>query len=647
MTSSEQMRDKKRDDSKKIGSRSKSPAPKAGMARWVSSPRRAAAVVFAVSVLLYANTVGHDFVWDDRDLIVDNAAVRVLDGSTVEKIFTEDFWRSSQLGGGYYRPLVTLSYHVHYKVFDGDPAGFHLVNVLWNAVTCALVFAFVYLLFGNVVFGFVSALLFAAHPIHTENVAWVAGRTDVLSTMWAMASLVFYVLAKRRRNWWWLAAALAAFMLSLLAKESSAFVPLVILLMEVGPFGRLLAPSKRSWVAPVLYAAVLVAYLLQRRAVIGEVGTTYDAYAPGVLGTVALPLSILAGYAFKLVFPFQLNGEYDAPVPETLAAPHAAAGLLVLAAVVIAAIRFRRRPDVVLGAAVFLLGLGPVSNLIPIGEISAERFLYFPSLGFAIVMGGLFSSALTARYPSWRAAAGDGYVSWPGIKPSLAGKLTILFAVILVAFGARTVSRNNDWKTEEILFAKTAQASPKSARAQLNVGNVARRQGRLSDAADAYTRALQIAPDYPDALSNLAWVYASQGRIDDAQPLIERALEQAPDDVTLLNNLGSIYFQKKQFDDAAPYFERSIELDPEQAIAHYNLALIRNQQGNRAAAYRHFDSAASGGPRFVRAYYYMAVIDSERGNAQEAKSLARRFLELYDRNDSIRERAQSIAAGKN
>jgi Tfp pilus assembly protein PilF len=645
MTSTHKKHDKKRKASNTPASGGKAPVPPAGTARWIASPGRAAMVVFAVAFLLYANTIGHDFVWDDRDLIVENPAVQTLDGTTVQKIFTEDFWRSSQLGGGYYRPLVTLSYHVHYNVFDGNPAGFHLVNVIWNALACTLVFAFVYLLFGNVVFGLATALLFAVHPVHTENVAWIAGRTDVMSTMWAMASLVCYVLAKRRQRIWWLAGSLAAFMMSLLAKESSAFLPLLVLLMEIGPFQRLLAPSKRSWVTPVLYFAVLLLYLLQRRAVIGEMGSTYDAYAPGAMGAVALPLSILAGYAIKLVFPLQLSGEYDAHVPESLGHPHVAAGLLVLLVVVYAAIRYRRRPDIVLGAGIFLLGLGPVINLVPIGEISAERFLYFPSLGFVLVLGGVFSSALEARFPSWRAAAGDRYVAWPGMKRSLGGKLSVLFVVVLVALGTRTVVRNADWKTEEILFAKTAAASPQSARAYLNVGNVARRQGRLAEAAEAYSRALQISPGYPDALSNLAWVYASQGQIDKALPLVQRALEKAPDNVNLLNNLGSIYFQKKRYADAARLFERSIEMDPQQAIAHYNLALIRIEQGNRNTAYQHFLRAAGRGPQFVRAYYYMAVIESDRGNAGEARRLAREFLSEYSRNDSFRQRAERIASG--
>jgi tetratricopeptide (TPR) repeat protein len=636
-------RQKKRPKDRPQSSDRKYPPPE-GPWRWLSSPVRAMAAVFAVAFLLYANTLGNDFVWDDRELIVENPAVRVLDGATVRSIFTEDFWRSSQLGGGYYRPLVTLSYHLQYRMFDGKPIGFHLVNIIWNAVTCALVVAFVYLLFGNIVFAWVTALLYAVHPIHTENVAWVAGRTDVLSTMWAMASLVLYVLARKRRRWLWFVAALAAFAMSLLAKESAVFVPLVIALLEFGPFTGLLARSKRSFVRPLLYFAVLLLYLLERRHVIGMVGSTYDAYAPGALGVVALPLSILAGYAAKLVFPLRLSGEYDAPVPDSFANVHVVAGLLILAAFVYGVVRYRRRPDVVLGTGLFLFGLGPVINLIPIGEISAERFLYFPSLGVVLIAGSLLSSALVARYPTFRRMAAGGYVGVPGMKPSLARGLSVLLAVVLVAFAARTVARNGDWKTEKTLFAKTAAASPNSARAQLNVGNVARREGRLNDAMAAYKKALEIDPDYPDAMSNLAWIYASQGRIHDALPLVQRALELAPDNVNLINNLGMIYFEQKRYDDAASLFERALKIDPRQSIAHYNLGIIRYREGDLSAASAHFQRVAGKGPQFNPAYFYLALIEESKGNTAGAKRLAQQFLSVHRRNDSMRERAQAIVS---
>jgi tetratricopeptide (TPR) repeat protein len=633
-----------------------SPAGGAGIVKVLSSPVGAGLLVFAVAFVLYANTLGHDFVWDDRDLIVDNPAVRTLDGETLRLIFFEDFWRTIQRGGGYYRPLVTLSYHIHYKVFDGNPAGFHLVNVLWNALVCTLVFVFVRLLFRNGLFALTAALIFAVHPVHTENVAWISGRTDLLATLWMMVSLVCYVAARQRRNFWYLVAALLAFLIALFAKESAACLPLIIALLEFGPFAGLLSPNTahvgrkptagRSVFNPVLYLAVLVVYILLRREAIGTVGSTYESYAPGLAGVVGLPLAILAGYTFKLFFPFNLNGEYDAPVPDSVVDPHVIAGLAIAALLVYAIARFRRRSVVVLGAGIFLLGLGPVANVIPIGEISAERFLYFPSIGFALVFGGIFSSALTTRFQALRRTVGNDHAEVIRMSRGYAGVLCAVLAVAMVAFAARTVTRNPDWKTEDVLFVKTAAGAPESFRAQLGVGNVNRRQGRLDAAVAAYKKALVLKPDYADALSNLAGVYVQQGKIDEALPLLENALRAAPNNLQLLNNLGSIYFEKKQFAAAAQQFEKVISIDPEQLNAQFNLGLIYFREREAETARRHFELVAGKHSRFDMAYYYLAVIEDDGGNAPAARRYARSFLDVYKKDDPLRTRAQTIAGGE-
>jgi tetratricopeptide (TPR) repeat protein len=581
----------------------RTPKP-SGVFKLLSSPGHTAFIVFALSFVLYANTLGHEFVWDDRELILDNPAVRVLDGQTVQKIFLEDFWRMVQPGGGYYRPLVTLSYHVHYKIFNGSPSGFHLVNVVWNAIVCMLVFVFVRMLFRNNVFALITAVIFAVHPIHTENVAWISGRTDLLATLWSLVSLICYVLAKRCGSFLYLAAGLFSFMLALMAKESSACLPLIIAVLEFGPFksllqrrddrkkGRARIPDKPSPAALLLYLAILIVYLLLRRDVIGTSTSTYPGYAPGALGTIGLPLSILAGYVFKLVFPFRLNGEYDAPVPDSFIDPHVLAGLAVLAILIFIFIRYRRRPDLTLGIAVFLLGLGPVSNLVPIGEISAERFLYLPSLGFALILGSLFASALSAKFPAVRQTSfGENNFRFNKSSP-LPGVLAVVLVAVVAAFAVRTVTRNMDWKTDEILFAKTAEAAPNSYRALLGVGMAHQRHGRTQQAIEAYKKALEIKPDYADALSNLAGIYAQQRNIDEAARLLERALQAAPGSLQLLNNLGSIYFERKQFTEAAKLFERVIAIDPQQYVAQFNLGLIRFEQRNYPAARRHFELVA-------------------------------------------------------
>lgn len=598
----------------------------------LASPTRAAIVVFVVAFLAYANSIGNDFVWDDYDLIEGNPQIGELTPANVGNVFFSNFWQGYQ-NAGYYRPLVTLTYHIQYKVFGDNPAGFHFANVMWHAIACVLVFFFLNLLFGNAALAGVAALVFALHPLHTENVTWISGRTDVLSTLWAMASLVFYVLFRRRGNVLLLAGTLGAFALSLLAKESSAFVPFIVVLLELPPLRGLTrrgaARNVPAWGAPagiVGMFAVLAGYLALRAHVLGIAASTYPAYAPGLLGAVALPASVFAGYIYKLLFPFLLNAEWDAPVPASFANLHVIAGFVLAAAIVAAVIRYRRVPWVVLGAGFFLLGVGPVLNIIPIGEISAERFLYFPILGFAIVLGGLFArpvEALAASRPGSRAMV------W-------------VLAAVLVAYGARVVTRNPVWANEKVLFTATVKAAPDSPRARVNLGDVARKEGRIGDAIKLYKQSIEIKPDYTLGLSNLAGVYVQQGRPDLAEPLMERAVEAEPKNAGLLANLGSLYIEQGEPDKALDPLQRAVALAPDHPTAQFNLGLVLFGQGRMEDARGHFERVVSKGGAYEMASYYLAEIETSLGNTVRARQYAAHFLRTHPRSDQYSRRAKEI-----
>jgi len=623
------------------------------LSRLLASPGRTALVIFAVAFVVYANSIAGGFVWDDQDLIVNNPSMGKLGAKGIAGLFSAGFWTDYE-SASYYRPLVAATYQIQYRIFNGNPAGFHFVNVVWNALVCVLVFYFIYLLLRNAVTAAVAALLFALHPIHTESVAWIAGRTDVLSTLWAMASLVLYAVARQRSKTPLIAAAWVAFLVSLLAKESSVFVPLVVVLLELPPLRSLLlrrADQKRDTATAVTgvagYFVCVGLYLALRSHALQTTVSSYSDYAQGALGLIGLPLSVFAGYVGKILFPFRLNAEWDSPVPHSLADVHVIAGLVLLAAIVYAALRYRRVPEVVLGAAFFVFGLAPVLNIIPIGEVSAERFLYFPSLGFVLVLGAFFSRALASASPALADLSEAQTGVRPSTMPSARGRqLVWILVVVLVAYAARTVTRNPVWKSEEVLFTETVKAAPNSPRAHVSLGDVALRHGRVSDAIRLYKKALDLDPDGTLALSNLAGVYVQQRRFDDALPLIEHAIEVQPDNAGLQSNLGSLYFEMGRHDDAVAPLERALELNPNQPTAHFNLGLIEFERKNYAAARDHFLRVADLGPGYHMALYYLAAIESAGGNAASARRFAERFLAVHPQNDDYRRGASQILSGQ-
>ncbi len=571
------------------------PSAKASRVRpWV-----AALGIFVVSFLLYANTLNHGFVWDDTDLIVNNPVVKRLDAETVSKIFTEDFWPTLRRGGAvrmddrfeadrssYYRPLVTLSYHVDYRLFDGKPAGFHWMNVFWNAATCAMVFVFVYVLFGNTVLALVTALLFSVHPVHTESVAWISGRTDILATMWSLVSLSLYVIARRRRSVFALIASLAAFALGMFSKETAAFVPLIVVLFELGPFDDLLAPSSRQPAARekrrrvltlLLFFGALALELIVRRQVLGTAASANTPIPPDAIGQMVFPLSIFAGYLYKVLLPLTLTIEFTVPVPTSVVGlPLVGAALVAL--VVWAVWRFRDRQPVLLGIAIFVLGILPVLHIIPIAQLAAERFLYLPSLGVVLIFGTVFASAIVVRVPALRRQGGGRAVHPWKISPAVATPLVIAFGLIVVVFAGQTVVRNNDWESNETLFAKAAQQAPDSPRVLVQVGLNAQQNGNLDKAIRAYEKVLAMSPEY--------------------------------------------------------------------ALPNWNLALILMQQGNPESARIHLERAARAGPDYRAAYYHLARIENAAGNRALAKQHAREFLSLYDKDDPYRREAQEILGGE-
>ena len=154
------------------------------------------AALSAVSV--YVNSLGGKFVWDDRKLILDDRAIKSW--RELPQIFSHDFFERNEddLPYGYYRPLTTVSYLADYTLWGLRPFGYHLTNVGLHALCTILVALILLRLRWPPMATAVAALLFAIHPIHTENVAWIAGRTDLLAFFFCALTLLFALSAEPR-----------------------------------------------------------------------------------------------------------------------------------------------------------------------------------------------------------------------------------------------------------------------------------------------------------------------------------------------------------------------------------------------------------------------------------------------------------------
>ncbi|MBI4841732.1 MAG: tetratricopeptide repeat protein [candidate division NC10 bacterium] len=461
-----------------------------------------------VPLILYAGSLANDFLIDDEIIITSNT--RLAPGQTPREIFR----RPEQFADftlPYYRPLTNLSYWLDGRLWGRRPVGFHFTNWLLHSANTLLTFEFAWRLTRDPILGLVASFLFAAHPIHTESVDLVQGRTDLLMTLFTLLSLLALrgcVLATRTGP---ALAAGAASLLTLIGALLSKEIGIVWPVLAAGlAWADLEGVRERSRRCGVILAggiAVIAGYLAVRRIVLGGVlGADLGSLTTPRVGLVPVTLAI---YVRLLVWPFSFSFIRTIPAPQTWIEPRVLAAALLAAAMLagLTALARRNRPAA-LGMGWALVSLLPVLNLFAIpGFIVAERYLYLPSVGFGLLVATLVRKA---------------FLAWPVRAVQVA--LVTALAALLIAFAAMIQVRTAEWGDPVGVYEAMAARSPTSFFVQSNLGLQYLKWGRASDAVDALRRARDLEPDNPVAWNNLGVALAGSGRLEEARQAYERAI---------------------------------------------------------------------------------------------------------------------------
>jgi protein O-mannosyl-transferase len=579
--------------------------------------RLRAAILAALAVGLYANTLGHGYALDDTIVIERNAFTQAgLSG--LPRILTSDYLRgylgehADPVAGGRYRPLSLVTFALETALLGpGHPFVSHAINVLLYALCCALFYRVAAELLGERAAGaawlsvpFVAALLFTVHPLHTEVVANIKSRDEILALSFGLASISACLrAASTERRGPAIAAAIFLF-LALFSKESA--IPFLVLAPLSLWWFRADASAGLLRVVPALVVAAGVYLALRAFALVGDAGaatarpellndpflgaSTADAYAT-VLYT-------LARYLRLLIWPHPLTHDY-APFHIPIVSWSQAGPWLGLAAhlgLIGFAVSGARTRGVAAYASLFYLAtLAIPSNLFfPVGTFMAERFLFTPSVGAALAVAWALLSGLTRVIPA------------PRRRAAVAGAVALIAAS---ALGALTVLRNPAWKDNYTLFTTDVVVSSRSALANTNVADVllmrasegsdAGERARLEgDAVTHLETALQIHPRYERALEMLATVQQRRGDVDRGFATLVRLFEVNPRRHNVAFNLGTLILEHhpERSAEAARYLERAVELRPNDADAHANLGVAYYQSGDTARAIASLERAVALAP---------------------------------------------------
>lgn len=472
-----------------------------------------------VALVASAPSLGHDFVYDDVPIVGDR---EVVHEGRIGELVTATYWPEDR-GSSLWRPGALVAFRAQWALGNGSPLVFHAVNVLLYAGVAALLALLATWLFGGWV-GLAAGVLFAAHPVHVEATANVVGQAELLPALCYLGVLLLAwrsVASDEARRIPILLGATLLTLVGVSVKEHMVTLPgsLAVLwwLAAVRSDTPFRVVARRE--LPVLLAVLLPLglYVAGRAFLLGD---TTD--AGGVAGGldpdsalqrlgVMLPVSL---HWLRLLFwPVELSADYGpahlVPRPEFGVLHAAALGVwLVLAGVIW---RFRLRvPSVAVGAALFLVTISIVSNVVvPLEVLLAERLLFLPSAGWAIVVGGLAVHAATV---------------WPRSRTFVA--IGVAGASLLLL--GRSLERIPTWSDNERFFEQMAEDAPRSYRNFALAGARALARGDSSRAEQAFLKALELNPFSAPLAERLGFMRLHGDRPEAAIPFFIHALEQDP-----------------------------------------------------------------------------------------------------------------------
>lgn len=546
-------------------------------------------IIFFVAFAVYANTLSNEFVFDDIPNILENRWIKDIHSlpeifSTHIAGFDRGFFTS------YYRPLIHVIFMGCYYLFGLRPWGFHLVNILFHSGVSILVFLIAARListfgystdpfpdqikekkFAPMSLPFLTAILFAVHPVHTEAVAWVSGVMDLSCSFFFLLALYLYIRSDGRFNGTYFLSTLS-FFLALLCKEPAFMLPLLLFAYDYVLKGR--KPSSlhalKNYGPFIVLAGI---YLIVRFQVLGGLAPSRRFEDVGALLLIGNVFPLFIQYLGKLVFPQNLSVmNFFQPVTSFVEIRTLLAFVLSMV-IAVGTYVFRREKILLFSIFLVVIPLLPALYIPGLGEGAfAERYLYLPSFGFVLFVATLFERLyrqLTAR--KWIV------------------QVTVL--TLMGFYVTQTVTTNFVWENGITLWTDSVEKVPGSAAAHEYLGYELYTLGHPDKAIEQYLIALDLDPRRVDAHINLSAAYLSEGLVEQSVRHSKIAVDLNPRSADAHDNLGLAYTMMGLSKEAISEYLIALSLNPDSANAHHNLGVAYGNQGLMDKAIEQFEKA--------------------------------------------------------
>jgi protein O-mannosyl-transferase len=468
----------------------------------------ALALLLAVTALAYAGSLKNGLVWDDHDVVEQNALNRSV--ASLPQLFTMSDSISGWPATHYYRPLARATYLLDYQLFGLKPWGYHLENLLLHLANVLLLFCVARTLFGANLPSLFASALFALHPGIGEPVFAVFARNTLMALLFMLLTFLAFHRGIRSDSRGFIAMAAFLLFLGLLSKETALMI--VPVLIWQCRDARVSARGTLLRLLPV--AGVVIIYGALRYNALRDVLPPLQ--ATDLATRLANDLYVVPRYLLLLLFPARLTVWHEVPAGLGPLMPVLVCTWLLLVAGVIAAVGFGGK---VVRFALFWGGcmLVPLLGVMTFpGAPMAERHLYIPLAGLS-----LGAAALWVRLPA----------RFSGTGMAAAG-------IVLALFAGRTVARSADWQSDLTLFRSAVAVNPSSATARFNLGNAYQQAGNPDAALREWQTVVALDPRAWDALNEVGRQHLLAGRHEEALDWFRRAVDATPDGFGPRNNLA-------------------------------------------------------------------------------------------------------------
>uniref|UniRef100_A0A669DPW2 dolichyl-phosphate-mannose--protein mannosyltransferase n=1 Tax=Oreochromis niloticus TaxID=8128 RepID=A0A669DPW2_ORENI len=592
------------------------------------APVQAKVTVALVALLCFINSYDGEFVFDDSEAIVNNKDLRPA--TPLNNIWSNDFWGtnlSSNSSHKSYRPLTVLTFRLNYLVAGGlHPVGFHVLNIILHAVISALMIDVFAILIGGLAYdekgrilnhapktSLLAAVFFAAHPVHTESVAGIVGRADLLCALFFQLSFLTYCKAFNKGRYLTrvLLFSLLLCAAAMLCKEQGITV-LVSELVRMGLLTRL---------GLMGLGGLLMLYARWRIMGTGPPAFTEvdnpASFAENIILRIVNYNYYYSLNAWLLLCPWWLCFDWSmgcVPLIKS-ATDWRMVWLLLLWCILVGLISqalcsqdSQRRRTLTLGLVLLVVPFLPACNIFfRVGFVIAERVLYLSSAGYCLLvcLNDTKKITIQQRTPNTEAVS------------------------------MRCALRSHQWRSEQSLFTSALSVCPLNAKVHYNVGKNLADRGNTTAAITYYREAVRLHPTYVHAMNNLGNILKEKNELVEAEQLLSKAVSIQPDFAAAWMNLGIVQNSLQKFEEAEKSYWNAIRFRRKYPDCYYNLGRLYADQNRHLDALNAWRNATVLKPDHSLAWNNMVILLDNTGNLGQAELIGREALRVLPNDHTI------------